>query len=179
VAAEVQGQAEEERRQLRPYRRFVIILFVVVLVALCAFVLRGIIRTLDRLPSISTFQKLDSVDERALLACADDLDKLNLRTRREAGRVFTEIPGPKSTADGWEPIGNKLEQERLQIVARCRLDEAGEDPVAQDLHRAADEMEEVLRSYSLLYARHKEDGLKHAVQAEEAYRRALQALRSR
>lgn len=171
---------EEERRQLRPYRRFVGVVFALSIVAICAFVLRGIVRHLDRMPSIETFKKLESVDERALLACAEDLDRLSTRIRREAGKVLTELPAAREGGtDQWEAVASGFEQERLQIVARCRLDEPGGDAAAKDLHTAAEEIEALLRSYSLLYARHREDGQKSAVRAYDAYQRAVRALRSR
>lgn len=139
---------DEERRQLRPYRVFLALLIIVGLTALCGMVLRGIVNTLDRLPSTATMQRLDEVDVRALGACADDLVKLELRVReRVAETVASESDRP------WEQSRQAFELERLQVVARCRLDEPGTDPATQELARAATAVESLVRTYTLLFER--------------------------
>ncbi len=139
---------DEERKQLRPYRVFLALLIIICLTALCGMVLRGIVNTLDRLPSTATMQRLDEVDVRALRACADDLGKLEGRIRERAGDTVV------GEADlSWEQSRQAFELERLQIVARCRLDEPGADPAVQELARAATALENVTRTYTLLFER--------------------------
>jgi hypothetical protein len=164
-----------EEEQNRPYRRFVRIVFALAITLLCGLVLRGIVRHLDRLPSANAIERPATVDVRALRACAEDFDKLIGATRRAAGRAFAEPQGK----DGWRGVAHELEVERLSIVARCRLDESSDDPVVHDLGRAAEGIEGLLRSYSLLYARHFEDGEKAAGEAREALDRATSALKTR
>lgn len=168
--------ALSEEEQNRPYRRFVRVVFFLAIAALCGVVLRGIVRHLDRLPSANTLARPAHVDVRALRACADDLERLEARTRKEAGRWYT-LPNPEP--GGWGAVGRQLEVERLSIVARCRLDEATEDPAARDLALAAEGIEGLLRSYSLLYNRLIEDGLRHAKESREAIERANAALKTR
>lgn len=169
-------EQEAERRELRPYRRLVGGIFTVALAAMCAFILRGIIRTLDRMPSVENLVQPGAVDTRALRACAEDLDKLEARTRKEAGKAFAS---DGDEADAWEPIARALELERLQILARCHLHQASDDPVVHDLATAASGIEGQLRSYSLLYARHRGDGAPLSRETRSALERASAALRSR
>ncbi|MCC7381832.1 MAG: hypothetical protein IT384_08390 [Deltaproteobacteria bacterium] len=174
MSDEATGPREEE--QNRPYRRFVGVMFALAIAVLCGLVLRGIVRHLDRMPSSTQLDRPASVDTRALRACAEDLDRLAIQTRKLAGRAFTETP----TDEGeWVRTQQGLELERLSIVARCHLDESSEDPVRQDLTLAAERIEGLLRSYSLLLARHREDGLKQADEMTQALERAAAALRTR
>lgn len=167
----------EEERLNRPYRRFVRVVFFMAIIALCGGVLRGIIRHLDRMPSALTLERPSVVDVRALRACAEDLEKLEARARKSAGKAYSEpLPG---AAEAWSLLMRELEIERLSIVARCRLDEASEDPVVHDLALAAEGIEGLLRSYSLLFSRHLEDGLRKSRDAQEAVERANVVLRSR
>jgi hypothetical protein len=166
--------AVSEEEQNRPYRRFVGVMFALAIAALCGLVLRGIVRHLDRMPSPSALERPDHVDDRALRACAEDLDRLIGATRKAAGRAFAA-----PAANTWPQAARELEMERISIVARCHLDEPTEDGVAQQLAAAAEGIEGSLRSYSLLYARHLEDGLKRSEEAHKAIESALEALRSR
>lgn len=66
----------------------------------------------------------------------------------------------------------------MDIVARCELDEPSSDPVVGDLKKAASAIEDLARSYGLLYDRHREEGRPRSKDAQEAIRRAVDALRS-
>ncbi|MCK6550941.1 hypothetical protein L6R52_34205 [Myxococcota bacterium] len=169
----------EERKQLRPYRRLVGAIFAIAVVVACVLVFRGIIRHLDRLPSLEGLDKPKVVDVRALRACAEDLDRLELRIRTLAGQAFAELPVEGAAQSPWDVHAKQLELERLSIVARCRLNEPTTDGAVADLEKAVGELEELLRSYSLLYARHKESGIPSSKEAREALRRALAALAAR
>lgn len=169
----------EERKQLRPYRRLVGAIFAVAVVVACVLVMRGIIRHLDRLPSLEGLAKPKVVDVRGLRACAEDLERLEVRIRTSAGLAFTELPVDGAAESPWDVHAKALELERLQIVARCRLNEPTTDGAVADLEKAVGELEELLRAYSLLYARHEESGIPHAKEAREALRRALAALAAR
>lgn len=174
---EVRGH-EEERRALRPYRRVVVVIFALAIAALSALVLRGIIRALDRLPSAAALHKPDEVDVRALRACAEDLERLEVRIRRAAGEALSRSPAAEDPPE-WETTATGFELERLTLVARCHLDEASEEPAAQELAVAAAAVEGLLRAYGLLHARHRAEGLGHSREAQRALERAREALRAR
>jgi len=158
---------DEERRQLRPYRLFLVVMLAIAIIGLCGMILRGIINTLDRLPSAETMQRLEVVDVRALRACSEDLGRLEARTRRDAARALSE-----QDAISWNTLQHSLEVERLTIVARCRLDEPQGDPAVLELARASTAMENLLRSYTLFFERlHKEGGA-----ARDELHDALQAV---
>jgi hypothetical protein len=176
---EVEKQEIEERRQLRPYRRLVALIFTVALIVASVFVLRGIIRHLDRLPSVDAIHQPASVDLRALKACADDLEKLEARVRVLAGKAFAAVPVEGEKAAEWQALAAGLELERVTIVARCRLHEPSSDVVVKDLETAANAIENLLRSYALIYGRHVEDGISQSVDARRALGRAMTALRAR
>ncbi|MFO0726890.1 MAG: hypothetical protein U1E65_24105 [Myxococcota bacterium] len=167
------GTEEEENR---PYRRFVGVVFALAIAIACLLVLRGIIRHLDRLPSAVDQARPNTVDVRALRACAEDLDKLTTKAMKAGARALGE---PGAGIEGWKEAALELELERVQIVARCRLDEPSTDPVVEDLERASEGVQGVLRSYGLLAARHQEDGLKQAADARAALERVATALKSR
>jgi hypothetical protein len=169
----------EERRQLRPYRRGVGGIFTIVLVVCSILVLRGIIRHLDRLPSVDALYKTPNVDVRALRACAEDLDKLEAKVRSHAGKAFSDLPEDDAPVPSWQALGGELEHERLTIVARCRLHEPSEDAVVKDLEEAANHIEVLIRSYALLYARHATDGVPESREARRVLKRARSALKSR
>lgn len=169
----------EERRQLRPYRRVVGLIFVALLVFGAVVTLRGIIRHLDRLPSVDALYKTPTVDVRALRACAEDLEKLEARVRVVAGRAFSEPPPEEGPAPEWQTVTSELELERLSIVARCRLSEPSDDPAVKDLEDAATHVESLMRSYALQYGRHVEDGVHESRETRRALKRALNALKSR
>lgn len=142
---------DEERRRFRPYRRFLAVLVLVGAFGISGLILRGIINTLDRLPSVETMDRLDVVDVRALRACATDLERLEVRARKDAANTLEkDLP--------WVPVLRTLETERLRVVARCRLDESREDPAIQELSRAATALENVLRVYTLAFERIKNEG---------------------
>jgi hypothetical protein len=176
VAVSTEPIASEEE-QNRPYRRFVRVVFFLAIAVLCGLVLRGIVRHLDRMPSAQALERPATVDVRALRACSEDLEKLEARTRKSASRAYGEPRG--TAAEIWAATARELELERLSIVARCRLDEANDDAASRDLARAAEAIEGLLRSYSLLFARHLEDGLKQADEARQAIERANAALKTR
>jgi hypothetical protein len=169
----------EERRQLRPYRRIVGLIFALVLVVAAVLVLRGIVRHLDRLPSVDALYKTPDVDVRALRACAEDLEKLEAKVRLIAGRAFSELLVEDLPVPEWQSFGGELELERLSIVARCRLHEPREDAVVNDLEEAANHLEALIRSYALLYARHADDGARESREVRRILKRATNALRTR
>lgn len=178
VSAGDQPGHEEERRQLRPYRRFLAFLLAIAIVVLCALVLRGIIRTLDRLPSMEAMQRLEVVDTRALAACAEDLERLELRVRRAGSDALGQaeaLPPP----DDFETVVAELETERLKVVARCRLDEPRGDPAMEELARAAASVERLLRDYVLLVQRFGAEGRTESRETQEALGRARELLRAR
>jgi hypothetical protein len=168
---------EDERRELRPYRRFVRIVFFVLMIILCTAVLRGIIRSLDRLPSPSGVRPDGPVDVRALRACAEDLERLERRVRIGAAELLASEP--EVEAEPWQSFAQSLEMERFTIVARCNLDGSSDDPVVRELRSAASAIEDVVRSYALLYERHRENGLPRSRDAAKALERANSALRTR
>lgn len=164
----------EEKKALRPYRRFVGVLFALTIVVLSVLILRGIIRSLDRLPSAESLHRPSHVDTRALRACAEDLEKLELRIRTVGAQALKEVAGPD-----WSAQEQALEVERLTIVARCHLDQPTSDPAAQDLAVAAGAIERLLRTYGLLHARHVAEGQPLSKEAAEALARAISALKAR
>jgi hypothetical protein len=166
---------EEERRELRPYRRFVRIVFFLALSVMCVLVLRGIIRSLDRLPSGGVAAN-GPVDVRALRACAEDLERLEKRLRNAAADLLAREP---NQSEPWRAFIESYEVERLTIVARCNLEDSSNDPVVRDLRAASSAIEELARSYALVYERHLEHGLPRAREATEALRRVNEALRTR
>lgn len=169
---------EDERRKNRPYRRLLTSLFVLAAAILCALTLRGIIRTLDRLPSVDRLHQPDQVDTRALIACADDLMKLEAATRRLAARALTET-NPTGPLVPWAEHTRALEIERLSVVARCRLSEPADDPAVRDLARAASALEALMRSYGLLYDRFRAEGHASHRDAVRAISSARAALKTR
>jgi hypothetical protein len=177
VEAPATETREEERRQLRPYRRFVRVVFFVLMGILCFIVLNGIIRSLDRLPSTPGVRPEGPVDVRALRACAEDLERLEKRLRIAAGELLSSPPD--APAESWQTFAQPYEMERLTIVARCNLEADSNDPVVRDLKTAASALEDLARSYALLYDRHKESGAPRAKDAAEALRRATEALKTR
>lgn len=174
----VEERREEERRHLRPYRRFLAVVLLIAISAFSWFVLDGIIRALDRLPSAAAMQRLEVVDDRALLACTEDLGKLELRVRQAASLLLAAAPAPTPPTD-WESQADLLETRRLEIVARCRLDEPGSDAAQRALARAAAHIEQLLRSYSLLEARFAVEGRPAASEAARALQDARQTLEAR
>lgn len=170
-------ERDEERRRNRPYRRFLGILFAIVVTAASVVVLRGIIRTLDRLPSAEGINRPKIVDVRALRACAEDLERLEGRVRRVARKALTETI--TEDAPDWVALSQSLEVERLTIVARCRLDEPTHDPAADALRRAATAIEDLLRTYGLLYARFLSEGVPRSIEVHSAAKEALRQLDKR
>ncbi len=178
MSADGRGPADEERRQLRPYRNVVRGVFALAVFGICGLLMRGIIGYLDRMPSADTFQRPERVDERALRACAVDLDRLGVAIHRRAGELLTERPGLEPAPTRADPF-ETLETERLRIVARCRLDETVSDPAAAAVTRAADETGELLRALGLQYGRHQKDAVPRSREAQRAIREALELLKAR
>lgn len=174
--AEPRSEEEREAVANRPYRRLVGGVFAILVVVLCGGLIRGVVRAIDRLPSAATLERPAVVDVRALRACAEDLDKLEVKIRQSAAKAFGEAPAPD---DGWNAARDAHELERITIVARCRLDEPTEDAAIHDLERAAEGLESLLRAYNLLHARHVDDGLRHSAATRQALERATHALKSR
>jgi hypothetical protein len=169
----------EERKQLRPYRRLVGVIFTVAVVVAAVVILRGIIRHLDRMPSVDALSKPARVEVRALRACAEDLGKLEAIVRQNAGLLFSQVPAEDQAPVDWEQISRPLEIERLGIVARCRLNEPSSDPAVGELEKASNEIDALIRAYALLYSRHLESALPHAIEARAALKRAGAALSAR
>src|SRR5687767_7945275 len=171
---------EREHRQLRPYRRVVGAVFAIAISTMGVLTLRGIIRHLDRLPTVEALVTPAKVDVRALRACAEDLERLEARVRLTATRAFGAAPGvDESKPVEWEALARPLELERVSIVARCRLHEESADIVVGELETAANEIESLIRSYGLLHSRHLEDGYVHSRQTHRSLRRAAAALATR
>lgn len=168
---------EEERKKNRPYRRFVRVVFFVAAAVMAGLILRGIIRSLDRMPSPTGARPSGPLDVRALRACAEDLGKLEQRLRTAAGELLSR--NPSETTESWQTFVQPIELERMSIVARCNLDEPTNDPAVEDLKIAAGALEDLARSYALLYERHKEEGLKRARDAQNALDRAHRTLKAR
>jgi hypothetical protein len=169
----------EEKRQLRPYRRLVGIIFTVAVVIASVVILRGIIRHLDRMPTVDALSKPAVVDVRALRACAEDLGKLEVSVRQSAGALISQVPLDEKPAGDWESLSRQLEIDRLGIVARCRLNEPSDDAVVSDLETASSELDALIRAYALLYSRHVGSGLPHAIEARAALKRANAAISAR
>lgn len=157
----------EERRQLRPYRRFVLAVFGLTFVAMMGFMLRGIIRHLDRMPSIESFERLDTVDSRALRACAEDLLKLEIQIRTVAGTRLAAVDNPVPAEQIWE----NFERDRLTIVARCQLDDGRDDSAAQEVASGADALELLIRGFALLEERHTKEVRPHSDDARSRLER--------
>lgn len=170
---------EEERRSLRPYRRFVRILFFLAILAFAAIIIRGIVRTLDRLPSVDRLHQLEHVDERALRACADDLERIEVRVRKLGGETLALPPSKTIDPASWRTAMDQIEVERLRVVARCRLQDGSDDPVVVDLLAASNSIEALARSYQFLFARHASEGLPHSERARASIQQALETLRAR
>jgi hypothetical protein len=154
----------EEAVANRPYRRFVGVMFALAITAICGLLLRIIVRQLDRLPSAAALDRPATVDHRALLACAEDLERLQADVLRQAGKTFGE---PTTGRHVWAEAASRLELERLRLVARCHLDAPSVGAQAE-LGRAADAIEGLIRGYTLLHGRLAEDGALRAVEAQTA-----------
>lgn len=170
-------RADDERRKNRPYRRLLTALFVIIVSVLCLLTLRGIVRTLDRLPSVDRLHQPEQVDARALAACAEDLLRLEEQTRTLAARALTEPA--HAPREPWAERTRELEVERLRITARCRLSEASDDTLVNDLAQAASAVEALTRTYGLLYDRYRTEGQPRSLEAAEALSRARAALKER
>ena len=169
--------SDEDRRQYRPYRRFVRIVFFLAVGVMTALILRGIIRSLDRMPTPADVRPTGPVDIRALRACAEDLEKLEARLRSAAGKLLARSPSGK--VESWHTFIQPFELDRLSVVARCKLDEPSSDPAVADLSAASSAIEELARSYSLIYEQHKKDGWEQSRESTEALLRANKRLKQR
>lgn len=174
-----QGVESAEKRELRPYRRLVVAIFAAVILAAGVFVLRGIVRHLDRLPTVDKLEKPSVVDVRGLRACAEDLDRLETRVREGAGKMLASLSRDQERMTAARELTEELSLELLRIVARCRLHEVSSDPVVADLEAAANELELMIRAFAVLYDRHAEDVLPHSVEARRTLERATAQLRER
>lgn len=170
---------DEEKKSLRPYRRFVRVLFFLAIAAFCAILLRGIVNTLDRLPTAETLDRPERVDDRALKACAIDLGKLEARVRAGGAEALGAPSTLEAPDKAWKTAADAIELERLKIVARCHLQDDLDDPAARELADAAQRIENLIRSYHFLHARHLKDGAEESREAKRALERALQTLDAR
>jgi hypothetical protein len=168
------AHVDEEKKALRPYRRLVIGLFVVIALSLVINVVRGITQHLDRLPSVDTHAgpRTGVVDVRALMACRVDLERLESRIRSAAGTYLSASPEQRRKHPSWESVADDMERERVEIVNRCNLEEAGSETLARSLSVAADAIENLLRSYTLLYARFVDTALEQSAEAQQSLRAA-------
>ncbi len=178
-AEQAASQHQEDRRQYRPYRRFVAGIFGVCTVLLCGVILVGIINSLDRLPSVHGLRSPEVVDTRALRACSDDLAKLKKLVQKGAGRLFSGGQAAMDPLQEWKSFADPIELERLKIVARCKLHDSGDDPAANSLLQAATALESLLRAYALAHARYREGGLPRALETEKALKKADALLKER
>ena len=157
---------DAEKKSLRPYRRFVRVLFFLAIAAFCAILLRGIVNTLDRLPTAETLDRPERVDDRALRACAIDLDKLEARVRAGGAEALGAPSSAEAPEKAWKTKVDAIELERLKIVARCHLEDDPDDPAARDLAEAAQRLENLIRSYNFLHSRHLESGARREPRSE-------------
>jgi hypothetical protein len=144
------------------------VLLALVFFSLCAFVLNGIVRHLDRLPSVEQFSQPKFVDHRALKACALDIKKLEKRIRDQAAKLFTN-----DAIDPHESTWQSLEERRLEIVARCKLNRSGTHPAHASLLTAIENIESQIRAFHLLYDKHQRESVEYSMQAQRAVRDAL------
>ena len=165
-----------EKRANRPYRRFVGVIFALTITILSILILRGIIRSIDRMPTADALSRPGHVDTRALRACAEDLEKLEAKIRLAGS---TALGKAEDTDPPWPATEQALEVERLHIVARCHLESGEDDPAVQDLATASSAIERLIRNYGLLHARHLSEGMSISAEAKEALLRANTALKSR
>ncbi len=159
--------ARTEERQYKPYRRFLVVVFALLVCGLCGMIIRGITRTLDRLPQAEHMATSAPLDARALKACAEDLRRLESKVRTTAGRRFTVVNGPKFGAEA-----NALELERLKLVGRCGLQNPQGDAAREALARAAEGIETLLRVYALLDSRFADEGYTASSNVKEALQQA-------
>lgn len=153
-------QAEE---QLRPYRRLVRILFFIAVILGVGLIFRGVIFNLDQMPT-SGLPKASTVNKNTLRLCANQLQDLERRIRAQAALALTAPPPAKSR---WAEQVEGFEKRRLRIIARCRLDEASEDPVRLRLKEGAQTLSAELRAYTRLEQRFQEEVLPRMTELEE------------
>ena len=130
------------------------------------FLVNGIVRHLDRLPSIDQYQQLRTVDSRALKACALDLQQLEIKIRNQAGKILTE---PQAGAH--EEVWQSFEERRLKIVARCKLNQESSDPAHVSLAKSAELVESELRSFHLLLEKFNRESKEYASEFQAEIRR--------
>ena len=165
-AFDTEARMAERGENYRPYRRFMIVLFTVLVFGICGVIIRGITRTLDRLPQAEHMLSSRPLDGRALRACAEDLRKLETKIRISASQQLGRAPADEVR---WEKVAAQLELERVTLVGRCGLHEGSDDPARAALASAAEALEELLRVYGFLEHRFDEA-------ARPASARALEAL---
>ena len=166
------AERKNEQQQLRPYRFVVAGFLTINFCLLLGFVLNGIVKHLDRMPSVDQFAQPQSVDNRALKACTIDLQKLEVRIRKEAARLF-ESPNPVTG----EPIWQNLEKARLEIMARCKLTTPDSHPAHASLVNATEQIESQIRAFNLLYAKHLKESSDYSGVAQKELEEALKAIK--
>jgi len=175
VAAESQSKArEQERQQLRPYRRLVTALFTIGVMGLCGFMGRGIIHHLDRMPSADQFTQPSAIGHRALQACAEDLSRLERQTRGSLSNLFKH-----NRRTPHESVWQKLEHDRLRIIARCKLNHEWNPPLpaVSSLKTAADNIQSQIRSFHLLYSKYQRESAEYSTQSKHSIREATELLK--
>ena len=155
-----------EQQQLRPYRYIVGAFLAVIFAVLITFLVNGIVKHLDRLPSVDQYRQLQTVDSRALKACALDLKQLELQIRNQAGKILSQ---PKAGAH--EQVWQSFEEQRLKIVARCKLNQESSDPAHISLAKSAELVESELRSFHLLLAKFNRESKEYASEFQAELRR--------
>ncbi len=169
----------EERRQLKPYRRFVAAVLGIVSMVLFGMLIRGISRALDRLPSPEQHQSLSQVDQRALLACADDLKRLESRLRKVAGSALAKVPTPGEPVLSWQQLTTEIETERVMVVARCRLEDQRQGSPGGLVAEGAAELANEMSEYGLIYQRHLGASQRHALKARNSLGEAIKQLKQK
>ncbi|MEE2901865.1 MAG: hypothetical protein VYC39_06020 [Myxococcota bacterium] len=148
---------KSEQQQLRPYRYVVGVFLAIIFAILMTFLVNGIVRHLDRLPSVEQYRQLQTVDSRALKACGLDLQQLEINIRNQAGKILSQ---PKAGAH--EEVWQSFEEKRLKIVARCKLNQESLDPAHVSLAKSAELVESELRSFHLLLAKFNRESKEYA-----------------
>ena len=155
-----------EQQQLRPYRYIVGAFLAVIFAVLIIFLVNGIVKHLDRLPSVEQYRQLQTVDGRALKACALDLKQLELKIRTQAGKILSQ-----SKADPHEQIWQSFEEQRLKIVARCKLNQESSDLAHISLAKSAELVESELRSFHLLLAKFNRESQEYSAEFQAEIQR--------
>ncbi len=136
----------------RPYRRALAWSLVVLSVVVLGAVLRGIVNTLyPSRPAPAAVAPLD--------ACRAGLSAVEQGIRGTLSKRFGAVSEPMSPVPESLELFGGLRGELDRLIAECALD--GEDADRAHAAAAATALEEALRSASLLWDRHRADGLEH------------------